>query len=228
MSDLHSPPRAQVLVRSLDGRQSRPRSVRRRRAARRSRRPTPSRCSARSARGASTCTTTISCRSTRHAVRARSDRQGVQRACERHGIVVPMATVESVLRPGVSRRRVHVQRPARPRVCGAEDDAGDGSRRGARREDLRAVGRPRGHRNRRVPAAGRSGEAAARGGQLSVRVLDRSRSTATGLRSRPSPTSRAATSTWPRPAPISGSFRRSSIPRWSASIRRWRTSRWPD
>ena len=52
--------------------------------------------------------------------------------------------------------------------------------------------------------AGRRGEAAARGDRLPVRVLDRRRATATGSRSRPSRTSRAATSTWRRPATTSG------------------------
>ena len=39
----------------------------------------------------------------------------------------------------------------------------DGPGRGARREDLRAVGRTRRHRDRRVPPAGRGGQASARG-----------------------------------------------------------------
>ena len=46
-------------------------------------------------------------------------------------------------------------------------------------------------------------------------------------RSRPSPTSRAATSTSRPPPPTWASSRRSRTRRWSASTRRWRTSRWP-
>ncbi|HEY6282637.1 MAG TPA: hypothetical protein VIW22_01795 [Nitrososphaerales archaeon] len=41
-------------------------------------------------------------------------------------------------------------------------------------EALYALGRPRGERNRRLPAAGRGDQAAARGDQLSVRVFARS------------------------------------------------------
>src|ERR1035441_3433083 len=46
--------------------------------------------------------------------------------------------------------------------------------------------------------------------------------------SRPSPTSRAATSTWPPPATTSDSFPPSIILRWSALIPKSLTSRWPD
>ncbi len=80
---------------------------------------------------------------------------------------------QSVLRSHLSRRRVHGERRARPRLRGAEDDAGHGHRRRARREDLRALGRTRGHRNRRLPPARRRREAAARSHQLSLRVLHR-------------------------------------------------------
>ena len=57
-------PGRQVLFRPLDRQQSRPRPVRRRRASARFRRSTPPRSLARSARGASTSTTTTSFRST--------------------------------------------------------------------------------------------------------------------------------------------------------------------
>ena len=95
----HAPPRAQVLVRSLDRLQSRPRSVRRRRpagapAGRRRRR-----CSARSARGASTCTTTISCRSTPRPPSAIASSRTSRRRARQHGIVVPMATVSLFFDP---------------------------------------------------------------------------------------------------------------------------------
>ena len=60
---------------------------------------------------------------------------------EKHGIVVPMATVNLFYRSGVPRRRIDRERSARARLCAAEDDARDGSWRGVRRENFRAVGR---------------------------------------------------------------------------------------
>ena len=80
---------------------------------------------------------------------------------------------QPVLRPGVPRRRVHGERPARARLRAPEDPARDGSRRRARREDLRALGRARRGRDRRLPPPRRGGEAAARGGQLPVPVFHR-------------------------------------------------------
>ncbi len=67
-------------------------------------------------------------------------------------------------------RRLHGQRPAGAGVRRAEDPVGDGSGRRTRREDLRAVGRTRGHRNRRVPPAGRSRQAPATRHRLPVRL----------------------------------------------------------
>ena len=96
-----------------------------------------------------------------------------QRACTDHGVVVPMATVnlfyDAVFRDGA----FTANDPRGPRLRRAEDPARHGSRRRARREDLRAVGRPGRNGNRRLPPAGRSGQAAARSRQLSLRVLDR-------------------------------------------------------
>ena len=109
-----------------------PRPVRRRRCATRCRRSTRWRCWRKSARGASTCTTTTSCRSTPPR-RARSHRQGVR------GRLPPArprradGDRQPVLRSGVSRRRVHRERRRRPRLRPAEDDARDGSRRRAGR-----------------------------------------------------------------------------------------------
>ena len=80
---------------------------------------------------------------------------------------------QPLLRSGLPRRRLHRQRSARARLRGAEDHARDGSRRRARREDLRAVGRARRHRDRRLPPARRSRQAAARRHRLPLRVLDR-------------------------------------------------------
>ena len=74
------------------------------------------------------------------------------------------------------------------------------------------VGRTRGRRDRRLPAPGRGGQAAARGGELPLRVFDRSEVRISASRSRRSRTSRAATSTWRRPARISGSSRRCDHP----------------
>ena len=81
---------------------------------------------------------------------------------------------QPVLRPGVSRRRLHRERPARARVCAGEDEAGDGPRRGAGRRHLRALGRTRRHRDRRVPPARRGDQAAAGSGERALRVFDRS------------------------------------------------------
>ena len=107
---------------------------------------------------------------------------------------------EPVQRPGLQGRRVHQQQRRRPRLRDPEDDAGDGPRRGVRREDLRLLGRPRGRRDRRHQEPGRGDQALPRGDQLPVRVHARPEVTATSSRSKPSPTSRAATCTSRRPA----------------------------
>ena len=94
----------------------------------------------------------------RHARRARPHRRATfKTACRDARHRRADGDRQPVLRSGVPRRRLHLQRrraSAPMRV--AEDDARDGSRRGARRQDLRAVGRARGHRNRRLPPPGRS------------------------------------------------------------------------
>ena len=110
----------------------------------------------------------------RHARRARSHRQGVQGGLQRPRHRRADGDRQPVLRSGVPRRRVHRQRSARARAYALQKTmrAMDlGAELGA--TDLRALGRTRGHRDRCVPAAGRGGQAAARGGQLPVRVLDR-------------------------------------------------------
>ena len=94
-------------------------------------------------------------------------------ACEQHGIVVPMATVNLFYDPVFRDGAFTANDARRARLRRAEDDARDGPRRGAGREDLRAVGRTRRHRDRRVPPARRRRQAAARGGELPLRVLDR-------------------------------------------------------
>ena len=118
-------------------------------------------------------------------------------------VVVPMATVSLFTDPIFKDGAFTANDPKVRALRGAEDHGRDGSRRRARREDLRAVGRPRRHRDRRLPPRRRGGQAPARGDRLAVRVLARRRATATSSPSRPSRTSRAATSTWRRPATTS-------------------------
>ncbi len=64
-------------------------------------------------------------------------------ACERHGIVVPMATVSLFFDPVFRDGAFTANDAARPRVRAAENDARDGYRGGARRAHLRVVGRTR-------------------------------------------------------------------------------------
>ena len=94
-------------------------------------------------------------------------------AMQQHGMVVPDGHRQPVHRPDLQGRRLHGQRPAGPGLRRAEDDGRDGPRRGTRRQDLRAVGWARGHRDRRMPAPGRRREALARSGELPVRVQHR-------------------------------------------------------
>ena len=79
----------------------------------------PSSCSPRSARGASTCTTTTSCRSTPRRPSATASSSEFKDACDDDGIVVPMATVNLFFDPVVPRRRVHGERrpPCAPTRC---------------------------------------------------------------------------------------------------------------
>ena len=94
-------------------------------------------------------------------------------ACTEHNIVVPMATVnlfyDPVFRDGAFTandprvRAYAVQKTMRAMDLGAELGA----------KIFVLLGRPGRHRDRRLPAARRRGQAAARGGQLPVRVLDR-------------------------------------------------------
>ena len=199
MPDFTPRPEHKFSFRSLDRRQSRPRSVWRAGARRRSRRSMPSRCSAKSAPGASTSTTTISCRSTPRPPSATASSASFKRACKEHGLVVPMATVNLFFDP-VSRtarsppttprvRAYALQKTMRAMDLGAELGAKIfvlwGGREGTETDACR-----------------RPDEAIKRLREASIiSASTRStRSTASSSRSKPSPTSRAATSTWRRPA----------------------------
>ena len=150
-----------------------------------------------------------------------------KKACDTAGIVVPMATVslftDPVFRDGAftandpSVRAYAVQKTMRAMDIGAELGA----------KIFVLWGGREGHRDRRVPSAGRRREAAARRGELSVRVLDRPE-VRLSLRAR-GQAQRAARRHLHGDdrATISASSRRSRIPTWSASTPRWRTRRWP-
>ena len=100
---------------------------------------------------ASTCTTTISSRS--DASPADRDRivKEFKSALAKTGMKVPMATTNLFYDP-VFKEGAFTSNDARVRALrAAEDDALDGPRRRARRQDLRLLGRPRG-RSRPTPA----------------------------------------------------------------------------
>ena len=127
-----------------------------------------------------------------------------KQACDSHGIVVPMATVSLFFDPAFrdgaftandpAVRAYAIQKTMRAMDIGAELGAKIfvlwGGREGTETDACRR--------------AGRSGQAPALRDRLPVRVLDRQGGTATSSRWRPSRTSRAATSTWRRPATTSG------------------------
>ena len=161
-ADRHTPPRAQVLLRPLDRRQPRPRPVRRagpRAAAAQRRRAAARR---RRAPGASTSTTTISCRSTPPPPSAIGIVAEFKQACADARTGRADGDGQPVHR---SRRSRTARSPPTIRRCAPtrvqKTHERDGPRRRARREDLRAVGRTRRHRDRRLPAAGRGGQAPA-------------------------------------------------------------------
>ena len=150
----------------------------------------------------------------RHARRARPHRRATSSgACEQHGLVVPMATVnlfyDPVFRDGAftandARVRAYaVQKTMRAMDLGAELGA----------KIVRALGRARGNGNRCLPPPGRGRQAPARGRRTISASTPSTGSTDIGSRSRPSPTSRAATSTWRRPARYLGLHRDARPPR---------------
>ena len=123
---------------------------------------------------------------------------------------------QPVHRSGLQGRRLHRQRPARARLRAPEDHARDGPGRGTGREDVRLVGRARRHRDRRLPAPATTPSSACARRSTSCATTRSTRSTTTSSPWKPSRTSRAATSTWPRPGTCSGFIPRSTTPRWSA------------
>ena len=163
----------------------------------------------------------------RHGRRARSHRPRLPEGARRHRHDRADGHDEPVHRSGVQGRRVHVARRQRPRLRAAEDDARDGSRRGAGRAAPTCSGaaaKARRSMRRRIPSRRSSGSATRSTSCASTRAI---RSTSCGSRSKPSRTSRAATSTSRRPPRISRSSPRSTTRTWSASTRRSRTSTWP-
>ena len=133
---------------------------------------------------------------------------------------------QPVHRSGVQGRRVHVARPAGARLRAAEDDAGDGSRRGAGRADLRVLGRARGRRGGRGEGPGRGDQALPRRDRLPVRVRARPE-----LRPAVRARSQAERAARRHLLPDHGRLSRlhphaRRIRRWSASTPKSRTSRW--
>ena len=102
----------------------------------------------------------------RHAGPARPDREGLQEGPGRHRDQGPHGDDEPLRRPRVQGRRLHLERPAGPRLRAAEDDERDRPRRGARGEGLRLLGRPRGRRERRHQERARGRQALPRRAQL--------------------------------------------------------------
>ena len=140
--------------------------------ARPSRRSRSCTCWRRSALGASTCTTTTSCPSTRPPPSAtRSWPISSGRWRNRHRL--PDGDHQSLRRSRLQRRRLHQQRPGRARLRPAKDDELDGPGRGAGREGLRLLGRARGRRMRQRQEPGRWRQALSRGDQLPLRILQR-------------------------------------------------------
>ena len=75
-------------------------------------------------------------------------------ACESHNLKVPMATVNLFYDAVFRDAAVHRQRSQRARLCFAENDESNGPWRRTRRGYFRALGRARGHGDRRMPPPG--------------------------------------------------------------------------
>ena len=74
-----------------------------------------------------------------------------KKACKQAGIVVPMATVSLFFHPVFRDGAFTANDPEVRAYAIAEDHARHGSRCGTRCQDLRAMGRPRRRRDRRLP-----------------------------------------------------------------------------
>ena len=134
---------------------------------------------------------------------------------------------EPVRRPGVQGRRPDRQRPHRPPVRDRQGAAQHRPGRRAGREDLRAVGRPRGRGVRRQQGRRRRARPVQGGRWTSSAATSATRATTSASRSSPSRTSRAATSCCRRSATRSPSSTSSTSPTASASTPRSGTRRWP-
>ena len=195
---------------------------------RRSRRSTPSRCSARSAPGASTSTTTTSCRSTPRPPSAIGSSRTSQRACAAAPPRRADGDRQSVLRPGLPRRRLHGQRPARAclRACRRRCARWISAPSSARRSSCCGAD-ARARRPTRAGGPTRPSSGCAEAVELSLRVLDRPE-VRLSLRAR-GEAERAARRHLhgdDRQLPRASS-RRSRTPSSSASTRKSRTNRWP-
>ena len=158
-----------------------------------------------SAPGASTSTTTTSCRSTPRRPSATASSRDFRAALDATGMTVPMATTNLFTDPVFKDGAFTSHDAAGPRLRRAEDDARDGPGRGAGRADLRVLGRPRGRRSRRRQGSDRGDQALPRGASTSCASTRATSATTCASRSKPSRTSRAATST-SRPPPRISAF----------------------
>ena len=143
------------------------------------------------------------------------------------GVVVPMATVSLFTDPIFKDGAFTANDPKVRALRGPEDDGRDGPRRRTRREDLRAVGRPRRHRDRRLPSRRRGRQAPPRSHRLAVRVpLEQGYGYRFALEAKPNEPRgdiyMATTGNYLGLIPTLGASRR-----WSASTPRSRTKRWP-
>ena len=174
---LRAAPGAPLHLRPLDGRQPRPRSVRRPGARRRSRPSSIVREARRARRLRRQPARQRPGPARRLGRRARSDRARVQGGARRHRHEGADGDDEPLRRSRLPRRRVHQQRRARPRLRAPEDDARDRSRRRARRRDVRVLGRPRRRRDQRRQGSAGSAQVVPRRAQLPVRVRASRRAT---------------------------------------------------
>ncbi len=106
--------------------------------------------------------------------RARPDRRALPRRRRGGRHVRADGDDEPLHAPGLQGRCVHGERPGRPALRIAEDDARDRPRRRARRHDLRLLGRARGQRGHRGQADGGCVRPLPRGAELPLRVRARS------------------------------------------------------